>query len=116
MSKQYGFVGKGGGVGPILLLDGSSSTDESEAARLPAPMSNFALQVVAASTDVIVLLQGAVASSSDAIKTTLITFAKSSDATGDTLFTTGKPVSQVSATLTAGGSSGGASAWVTATP
>lgn len=116
MGKHLGFVGKGGGVGPVQLLDGSSSTTESESVRLPAPMSNFGLQVVATSTSVTVLLQGSVQSSSAASKTTLVTFAASSDGSGDTLFITGKPVSQVSATITGGTSSGGASAWFSATP
>lgn len=114
---ELGMNGKGGGIGPIKLLDGSSSTDESEGAVFPAPMSNFGFQVSATSTDAIVVLGGAVASSSDATKTALITFDMSSSGTdGGTQFLTGQAVSQVSATITGGASSGGASAWVSVTP
>ena len=114
---NYGLNGQGGGVGPIPLIEGSSSTDESGTASFPAPMSRWGLQVAAASSDVIVVLQGSIASSSAATKTALITFDMSSDGTdGGTQWVADRPVSQVSAVITAGASSGGASCWVSGSP
>lgn len=115
---NFGILGQGGGIGPIKLLDASSSTDESTVASLPVPMSQFGFQVAAGSSDAICLLQGSVAESTDdSTRTTLITFDMSSDGSdGATQFVTGKPVSQLSATITGGASSGGLSAWFSATP
>lgn len=106
----------GGGIGPLQLLDGTTSTGAGGSFVLPQPMSKWAFQVVAPSADASVLLEGAVASSSDATFTTMGTFNRSSDASGATLFITDLPASQVRATLNAGASSNGCSAWVSGAP
>ena len=114
---NYGLNGQGGGVGPIPLLVASTSTDESGTASFPAPMSRWGFQVSVDSSDAIVVLQGSIASSSDAPKTALITFDLSSDGTdGATQFVVDRPISQVSAVITAGASSGGLSCWVSGSP
>lgn len=94
------------------MLSATTSTAEGTRVVLDRPVSDFGFQVVAGSTNASVTLAGAVASSSDATLTTIATFARSSDASGTTLFVVSKPVTQLAATLTAGASSGGASAWV----
>ena len=98
------------------LLTATTSTDIGTRIVLDRPVSDFGFQVVAASTTATVTLSGSVATSSDATLTTIATFAKSSDASGTTLWITGKPAMQIAATLTAGASSGGASAWVVGRP
>ena len=105
------------GLGAVTqLLSGATSTAVGTRIVLDRPVGQFGFQGLAASTDATVTLSGSVASSSDATLTTITTFAKSSDASGATLWTTGKPVSQFAATVTAGASSGGASAWVAFLP
>lgn len=95
----------------VQILSATTSTDTVRHV-LDRPAGDFGLQVVAGSTNATVTLAGAVATSSDATLTTLATFTRSSDASGATVFITGKPVAQIGVTLTAGASSGGASAWV----
>jgi hypothetical protein len=103
--------------GPFTLLNGTSSTAEGEALVLPYPMSQFGFEVVTGSSDAIVTLNGSVASSSDSAKAVLLTIDMSSDGvTGVPQFVTGSPVSMLTATLTSGASSGGATARVVAAP
>lgn len=106
----------GGGIGPLTLLSATTSTGTGVRYDLKQPMSKWAFQVVAGSATASVLLEGCVASSSDATFTTIGTFNRSSDASGATLFITDMPASSIRATLNAGASSNGCSAWVSASP
>lgn len=103
------------GTGVMKLLEGATSTAEGPRVDLDFAYSNWALQVVGASTDLAVVLRGGLASSSDATLTTIATWS-STDGSGATVFASGKPASVVSATITGGASSGGASAWAAGAP
>lgn len=112
---EYNLNRNAGAFGPVKLLDASTSTGDVGLAELPAPMSNWSLQVVAGSTDAQVLLQGSLTSDPDDQITTLATFS-STDPSGTLISVTGKPATNVRALLDDGASSGGASAWVCGTP
>jgi hypothetical protein len=106
---------RGGGIGPMKVLDAATATSESYARYdLQQPMSNWALQVVTGSSDATVLLQGSIASSSDASFATLLTW--SSDTSGVTVYASTSPASSIKAVLDGGASSGGISAWVSGSP
>ena len=105
----------GGGVGPLALLAGATSTGPGASYELQSPVRFFGLQVVAGSTSAVVLLQGSIASSSDAPLTTLLTW--SSDVSGSILSVESTaPISRVAASLEGGASSGGLRAWFSASP
>lgn len=116
MGVKVGILGEGGGIGPLKVLDGVTSTGQGVDYDLPVPMANFGLQVVTGSSGAVVYLNGSIASSSDAPQVTLATWDSSSDSSGDIIWATGMPVSSVVGVLQAGASSGGISAWVCATP
>lgn len=103
--------------GPFVLLNGTSSTAEGEPLVLPFPMSQFGFEVVTGSSDAIVTLNASVSSSGAGTKATLVTIdMSSSGVSGTPQFVTGTPVVLLTATLTAGASSGGATARVVAVP
>lgn len=101
------------------MLSATTSTSVGTRVLLDRPVEYFGLQVVAASCNASISILGSVATSSDATLTTLLSWASSSGGGGSTSgtsvwSTTPQPVRQIAAQLTAGASSGGASAWVSA--
>jgi len=112
---QYNLDRHSGGLGAVQLLNASTSTGDTGTAELPSPMSNWTLQVVAASTNAQVLMTGSLSTDDDDQVTTLLTFS-STDVSGSLISVTGKPATNVRVLLDAGASSGGASAWVAGTP
>ena len=107
----------GGGVGPLQLLDVATATSEAQAAvyNLDSPCTKFSLQVMSSgSTGTTVILQGGLSPDSTGL-ITLLTW--SSDTDGVTVggVSTG-PISLVTAVLDGLSSSGGVSAWFSATP
>jgi len=103
------------GTPVILLLDAATSTGSSNWKKLGGTFGSFALQGVAGSTGAVILLEGRLTEDSTS-PVTLVTFDRTTDPSGTVKFAAGTPVAEVRATLNAGASSGGASAWMAATP
>ena len=112
---KYALNRNAGSFGPVKLLENATSSGTLGTAELPTAMSNWTLQVVAASTDAQVLLRGSLSTTAADHITTLLTFS-STDPTGTLISVTGKPASQLSAILDAGASSAGINAWIAGTP
>ena len=94
------------------LLAGASSHGARTGYDLVTPLSDWSLQVVAASTDVIVTMDLSLQSSSGAAFESKLTWATTAgQASGDLVHLSTTVGRQVRANLTQGGSSGGVSAW-----
>ncbi len=91
----------------------TSSTGVKTEFSLDRPLKDWSLQVVGASTDIIVTLDLSAQSSSGATFHSRLTFGSSDgDADGDIVSLTNVPANQVRTTFEAGATSGGASAWI----
>lgn len=103
----------------LQLLDGATSTGAYGDYTLATPASNFALEAAGNSSTFKVQLQGTLQSSSGPDWTLLAEYA-SSDVTSGQIIAPGTsvagiPIRRLRGVLEAGASSGGISAWVTAT-
>lgn len=95
------------------VLSASTSTGAGTEFDLQTPLSDWSLQVVAASTDTIVTLDLSLQSSSGAAFESKLTWSNAAgQASGDIVSLSSTPGRQVRATLEAGASSAGASAWI----
>lgn len=96
----------------VQILNGQTSSGSAVRHVLPVPCRYFGFQIVGSSS-AIVTLAGGIATSSDSSVTTLITW--SSDTSGSVLSTESTaPMRVIEATVTA--STGGVSAWLSASP
>lgn len=96
------------------LFSGASSSQHSAVIKLPVPCTKFSLQVTAAASSAQVTLTGQLQPGTSAIGITLLAFSSNSAmviSTGST-----GPLSYVRAELIQPGSSGGTSAWFSASP
>lgn len=95
------------------FIDASSSSGAHTEFDLVAPVKDWSLQVATASTDAIITLDLSLQSSSGATFEPKLTWATTAgQADGDIVSLTDTPGRMARATLEAGASSNGASAWV----
>lgn len=119
--RNVGLANYAGGVGPLQSLAAATSAGEGTRYNLPAPMSQWGLQVVAPSCNVSVALQLGCAASSGSWLTTVLTWAASSGGggtvSGNTVFSTAPfPASVCAANLLTNASSGGCWAFIVGVP
>lgn len=102
----------------LQLLDGETSTGVYADYTLTNPLHQFTIQGVANSSTAVVYLQGTLQGTTDPSWTTLGQWESSADGSGALVAAdsswSGMPIGRIRGVLEAGASSGGVSAWVTA--
>jgi hypothetical protein len=102
----------------LQLIDGETSTGVYADYTLTNPLHQFAVQGVANSSTAVVYLQGTLQGTTAPSWTTIATWESSADGSGVLVAAdsswAGVPMGRIRGVLEAGASSGGVSAWVTA--